>query len=134
MRLVAAPTYLERVGAPQSIESLTNHQCLPFVMPSTGRCSPWLFRVDSRGVDWTSPGRFRVFDDFLGVMSLAESGLGICQTYEFIRARSHRAGAFGRGPGSHTRTDTSIIFAPHRRLSPATRALIDYLTRLASNV
>lgn len=136
LRLVAAPAYLERAGTPQSIESLTDHQCLPFVMPSSGRCSPWLFRVEGRDVDWTPPGRIRLFDDFLGVMSLAESGLGICQIYEFIvRDRIEQGRLVEVMDHARGRTKPfSIIFAPHRRLSPATRALIDYLTRAASNV
>ncbi len=51
LRLVAAPDYLERAGTPQHVEDLAKHQCLPFVMPSTGRCAPWLFRVGGRDTD-----------------------------------------------------------------------------------
>jgi len=134
--LVASPAYLERAGTPQSVESLGDHQCLPFVMPSTGRCAPWLFRKEGRDVEWTPPGRVRVFDDVLGVISLAESGLGICQTYDFIVHDRIEQGRLVEVM-DHTRGRTkpfSIIFAPHRRLSPATRALIDYLTRAASSV
>ncbi|PSH65248.1 LysR family transcriptional regulator [Phyllobacterium sophorae] len=131
LRLVAAPHYLERVGAPRTIEDLADHQCLPFVMPSTGRCAPWLFRVDDRDVDWTPPGRIRVFDDVLGVVSLAEHGLGICQTYDFIvrdridQGRLVDVLEYARGRSR----PFSIIFAPHRRLSAATRALIDFLAK-----
>ena len=129
LRLVAAPHYLERAGMPLHVEDLAKHQCLPFVMPSTGRCAPWLFRVEGRDLDWTPPGRFRVFDDVLGVVSLAESGLGICQTYDFIVRDRVKEGclvevldhAQGRS------RPFSLIFAPHRRLSAATRALIDFL-------
>lgn len=131
LRLVAAPSYLERAGTPQSIESLADHQCLPFVMPSTGRCAPWLFHADGRDIEWTPPGRVRVFDDVLGVISLAESGLGICQTYEFIvRDRIERGSLVEVLQPARGRTRPFlVIFAPHRRLSAATRALIDYLAR-----
>ncbi|QEL21635.1 LysR family transcriptional regulator [Bosea sp. F3-2] len=136
LRLVAAPGYVERMGVPQSIENLLEHECLPFVMPSTGRCAPWLFHVDGRDIEWTPPGRIRVFDDVLGVMSLAESGLGICQTYDFIVRNRIEQGRLVEVL-EHARGRTrpfSVIFAPHRRLSAATRALIDYLTRTASGV
>ncbi|MGV2068553.1 LysR family transcriptional regulator [Agrobacterium sp. 22-226-1] len=136
LRLVAAPAYLERAGTPLSIESLADHQCLPFVMPSTGRCAPWLFCTEDRDTEWTPPGRIRVFDDVLGVISLAESGLGICQTYDFIVRDGIEQGRLVEVL-DHTRGRTkpfSIIFAPHRRLSPATRALIDYLTSAASSI
>lgn len=131
LRLVAAPSYLERAGTPQSIESLADHQCLPFVMPSTGRCAPWLFHAEGRDIEWTPPGRVRVFDDVLGVISLAESGLGICQTYEFIvRDRIERGSLVEVLQPARGRTRPFlVIFAPHRRLSAATRALIDYLVR-----
>lgn len=129
LRLVAAPHYLERAGMPRHVEDLADHQCLPFVMPSTGRCAPWLFRVDGRDLDWTPPGRIRVFDDVLGVMSLAESGLGICQTYDFIihdRVKEGRLVEVLDQAQGRSRS-FSLIFAPHRRLSAATRTLIDFL-------
>ncbi|MCA1409371.1 LysR family transcriptional regulator [Ensifer sp. IC3342] len=131
LRLVAAPQYLERAGIPRTVEDLAGHQCLPFVMPSTGRCAPWLFRVDGRDVDWTPSGRIRVFDDVLGVMSLAEKGLGICQTYDFVVSEHIEQGRFVELL-DHARGRSrpfSIIFAPHRRLSAATRALIDFLAK-----
>jgi len=130
LRLVASAEYLERAGTPQTIEDLANHQCLPFVMPSTGRCAPWLFRVDDRDVDWTPSGRVQIYDDVLGVVSLAEGGLGICQSYDFIVRDRIDQGRLVEVL-EHTRGRTrpfSILFAPHRRLSAATRALIDFLT------
>ncbi|CUX67962.1 putative LysR family transcriptional regulator [Agrobacterium sp. NCPPB 925] len=129
LRLVAAPHYLERAGIPRHVEDLAEHQCLPFVMPSTGRCAPWLFHVDGRDLDWTPPGRIRVLDDVLGVVSLAESGLGICQTYNFIirdRVKKGRLVEVLDHAQGRSRP-FSLIFAPHRRLSAATRTLIDFL-------
>jgi DNA-binding transcriptional LysR family regulator len=131
LRLVAAPHYLERAGIPRHVEELAKHQCLPFVMPSTGRCAPWLFRVDGRDVDWTPAGRIRVFDDVLGVVSLAENGLGICQIYDFIaRDRIEQGRLVDVLEHARGRSRPfSLIFAPHRRLSTATRTLIDFLAR-----
>ncbi len=127
--LVAAPSYLERAGTPETIEDLARHQCLPFVMPSTGRDSPWLFQVDGRDVDWTPPGRVRIFDDVLGVVSLAEAGMGVCQTYDFIvRDRIALGRLVEVLPSTRGRSRPfSVIFAPHRRMSAASRTLIDFL-------
>jgi len=125
--LVAAPDYIARAGRPAAIEDLRDHQCLPFVMPSTGRCAPWLFRLDGADADWTPPGQIQVYDDVLGVVSLAESGAGICQTYDFIvrdRIRQGRLVEVLEGARGRTRP-FSLIYVPHRRLSVATRALID---------
>ncbi|SDN03246.1 DNA-binding transcriptional regulator, LysR family [Ensifer sp. YR511] len=129
--LVASPRYLQRAGAPNTIDDLAEHRCLPFVMPSTGRCSPWLLRRDGLDVDWLASGPIRILDDVLGVVSLAENGLGICQTYDFIvrdrieQGRLVEVLADARGRSR----PFSIIFAPHRRLSAATRALIDFLAK-----
>jgi DNA-binding transcriptional LysR family regulator len=129
MCLIAAPAYIARAGAPASIGELARHACLPFVMPSTGRVSPWILRDEERDVDWMPQGSLQVSDDVQGVVSLALNGLGICQTYDFIaldliaqgRAVEVLTQARGRS------RPFSVIYAPHRRLSPASRALIDSL-------
>ncbi|WP_244669722.1 LysR family transcriptional regulator [Kaistia sp. 32K] len=127
--LVAAPGYLEQAGVPGTIEDLARHQCLPFVMPSTGRCAPWVFRVDGRDVDWTPPARIQVLDDVLGVVSLAENGLGLCQTYDFVVRDRIEQGRLVEvlEPVRGRARSFSVLFAPHRRLSAATRTLIDFL-------
>ncbi|GGA83394.1 LysR family transcriptional regulator [Brucella endophytica] len=129
--LVAAPRYLARAGIPQGVEDLAAHRCLPFVMPSTGRCAPWLFRVDGNDVEWTPSGDIEILDDVLGVVSLAEGGLGICQTYDFVARDSIRQGRLVELlPHARGRTRSfSLLFAPHRRLSAATRALIDFMAK-----
>jgi DNA-binding transcriptional LysR family regulator len=127
--LVAAPAYLQQAGRPQNLEDLHRHSCLPFVLPSTGRISPWLFRQDGNERQYLPESRFRISDDVLGVVSLAEQGLGICQTYDFIVAERLRQGRLVevlpqlRG-GSRP---FSLIYAPHRRLSAACRALVEEL-------
>ena len=130
LRLIAAPGYLQRKGTPQSIADLASHACLPFVMPSTGRIAPWLFREDGRDIDWTaSAARLRVSDDVLGVVSLAEQGMGLCQTYDFIVAERLQRGTLVEVlPALAGRARAfSLIYAPHRRLSAASRALIETL-------
>ncbi|SFU98942.1 LysR family transcriptional regulator [Pseudoduganella namucuonensis] len=125
--LVAAPSYLARAGAPRAIADLAGHACLPFVMPSTGKLAPWLLREDGGDVDWVPPARLRVTDDVLGVVSLAQQGLGICQTYEFIAAeRLARGELVAVLPANSGRVRAfSLIYPPHRGLPAACRALID---------
>lgn len=129
LRLVASPGYLARCGMPQSIDDLTKHACLPFIMPSTGRPAPWLLRVDGSDIEWTPHGPVHVQDDVLGTVSLAEAGLGVCQTYDFVvRDRLAQGGLVELLPelGGRSRP-FSLIYPPHRNLSAATRALIDCL-------
>ena len=129
LRLVASPDYIRRAGTPLTIEDLAQHECLPFIMPSTGRPAPWLFRANGTETEWTPEGTIEIHDDVLGVVSLAEAGMGICQSYDFIvRERISRGGLIEilAGAGGRSRP-FSLVYAPHRRLSAATRALIDFL-------
>ncbi|WP_236016225.1 LysR family transcriptional regulator [Brucella endophytica] len=132
--LVASPDYLERNGTPETIDDLARHQCLSFVKPSTGRDAPWTLRVDGNDIEWTPPSNMRVLDDVLGVVSLAQSGLGICQTYEFIVASRIEQGRLVRllESAEGSTRPFSMIFPSHRRLSAATRALIDFIAGAAA--
>jgi DNA-binding transcriptional LysR family regulator len=127
--LVAAPGYLQRAGTPVDLEQLAAHACLPFTLPSTGRQAPWLLRVDGRDVDWLAPPRMRVADDVLGVVSMAQQGMGICHTYRFVVEERLRNGQLVEVlPALCGRSKPfSLIYAPHRRMSAACRALIDSL-------
>lgn len=130
LSVVASPDYLAAHGTPQTLDDLAAHACLPFVLPSSGRVAPWLLRVDGDDVDWVPCSRIAVSDDVLGVVSLAQAGVGICQTYDFIIDACTRRGAdlVRVLPGLSGRTRPfSLIYAPHRRLSAASRALIDAL-------
>ncbi|MFA1020115.1 LysR family transcriptional regulator [Enterobacter sp. SAT-E-asb] len=129
--LVASPDYLHRRGKPQALEELQGHQCLPFIMPRTGRIAPWVFHDEGRDIDWMPCSTIEISDDVLGVVSLAEQGMGICQSYEFIvRDRIQGGQLVEVLPHLRGRSRPfSVLFAPHRRQSAATRAMIDLLTR-----
>ena len=128
--LVASPAYLHRMGTPQTLDDLHRHMCLPFILPRTGRIAPWVFREDERDVDWLPASTIETSDDVLGVVSMAEHGMGICQSYEFIvQDRIQRGQLVEVLPHLRGRSRPfSVIFAPHRRQSAATRAMIDLLT------
>lgn len=131
--LVASPAYLNRKGAPPTVEALNEHQCLTFMMPSTGRITPWLLREGVEDIDWQPQSRIQVTDDVLGVVSLAEQGLGICQTFDFIvRTKLERGSLVEVLPESRGRSRMfSLLYAPHLRRSAAARALSDSLVTAA---
>lgn len=137
LHLVAAPAYLARAGTPASLEALAAHRCLAFVMPSTGRLAPWLLHgADGAEIDWQPPATLRVEDDVLGLVSLAEQGLGICQSYGFIVAERLRSGVLVEVlPQLAGRSRPfSLIYAPHRRIPLAARALIEHLATAAADL
>lgn len=127
--MVAAPGYLRGRGVPDDIASLAAYDCIAFVLPSTGRIMPWRLLHAGQDVDWMPDAGLRVAEDVLGPVSLARAGLGICHTYRFIVADDLRTGALVEvlaHTGGRTRP-FSLLYPPHRRLSAATRALIDAL-------
>lgn len=128
--LVAAPGYLERAGVPDSLEALARHACIPFIMPRSGRVAPWVFRDGGEDVEWTAPSGIQVSDDVLGVVSLAAAGAGICQSYDFIVRDFIQAGKLVEVlPQLRGRSRPfSVLYAPHRRQSGASRAMIAMLT------
>lgn len=127
--LVAAPPYLRRVGKPKALADLARHSCLPFIMPSTGRIAHWVFRDGMEELEWVPVPALSVSEDVLGVVSLARQGLGICQSYDFIVREDLKQGRLVEVlPRLRGRSRPfSILYAPHRSQSAATRALIDHL-------
>ena len=129
LRLVAAPGYLKRAGAPTQLSDLSAHQCLPFVLPSSGKLGAWSFLVDGQEKEWQPSSALEVSDDVLGVVSLAEQGLGICQTYDFVVKDRLASGQLVEllPQFSGRARPFSLVYAPHRYQSTAARALIDAL-------
>lgn len=127
--LVASPDYIANAGIPENVAALECHLCLPFMLPSSGRIAPWVFQDGGQDIDWLPPSNIAVSEDVLGVVSMAQSGAGICQTYDFIVRDRIQAGTLVELlPHLRGRTRPfSVIYAPHRRLSAASRALIDML-------
>ncbi|CAI3101041.1 HTH-type transcriptional regulator PgrR [Acinetobacter calcoaceticus] len=129
LQLVASPNYLKRVGIPQSLEELNHHQGIAFELPSSGKITPWFFKDVDQEIQWTPTNRILVKEDILGVVSLAESGLGICQSYSFIVNEKIRQGKLLpllEAYAGHTRP-FSLLYAQHKHMSSATRALINFL-------
>jgi len=126
--LVCSPAYARR-GLPQDVAGLAGHRCLSFLIPSTGRALPWGFRRDGEDVEWAPESPVTVTDDVLGVVSLAEAGMGICQTFRFIAEERLARGALLEVlPQFQGRSRPfSLLYPPQRRQSAAARAFIGTL-------
>lgn len=129
--LVAAPQYLLNKGIPTCLDDLHSHQCLAFVIPSSGRVRPWQLMQDGQPVDRIPTANVLISDDVLGLVSMAKSGLGICQTYHFIVEDQIRSGALVEvlNQLSGCSRTFSIVYSPHRQLSAASHALIAFLVQ-----
>jgi len=127
--LVCSPSYVQRRGLPRDLDALAQHDCLTFLLPRTGRAIPWQFMRDGEELDWPPASALEVTEDALGVVSLAEAGLGICQTFRFIaQDRLERGVLVEVLPELQGRSRPfSLIYTPQRRMTAAARALITCL-------
>ncbi|MCU0188784.1 substrate binding domain-containing protein, partial [Citrobacter freundii] len=129
LQVVASPHYLKRMGIPKNLEELNHHQCIAFELPSSGKITPWFLKNADEEIQWVPTNRILVKEDILGVVSFAESGLGICQSYSFIVNEKIRQGKLQpllEAYADHTRP-FSLLYAQHKHMSSATRALINFL-------
>lgn len=126
----ATPAYLAKRGVPKTLDDLASHDCLQFVLPSTGRPMPWIFRDrDGKPLDHVAHSRFRVLDDALGCVSWGCAGGGLFQTYHFIAAPAVARGELVevlREYGGRSR-QFSIIYPQNRHLSARVRAFVDFM-------
>jgi DNA-binding transcriptional LysR family regulator len=127
----ASSAYVARAGTPKGLEDLARHECVTFVMPSSGRALPWAF---AGGRSVVPDARYRCSEDVLGVISLARAGLGLVQVFDFLVEELLARGALVevlahlRGPG----LPFSLVYPKPVRPTPAVRALIDFIVQQAS--
>lgn len=125
----AAPGYLRRKGTPKTVSDLRVHDCIPFILPSTGRPLPWLFNEAGEALERTPGGQVRVHDDVLGCMSHARAGGGLFQTYHFIASGALKAKELVEvmKPSAGRTRPFSILYPQNRHLSARVRAFVDFL-------
>lgn len=128
--IFATPAYLARRSVPQTIDDLAGHDCIQFVLPSTGRSMPWIFR-DRNGqeIDYVFRSRMRVLDDALGCVSWACAGGGLLQIYHFIAAPAVKRGELVevlQAYGGRSR-QFSILYPQNRHLSARVRAFVEFM-------
>ena len=127
--LLASPAYLETAGSLATLDDLARQQCIAFVRPNTGRVFPWQLRDGGRDIDWIPPASVMVSTDAMGVIWLAEQGMGIALCPRLFAETSLAAGQLVEIlPQLSGRTRAfSVVYPAHRGLSAASRALIDML-------
>ncbi|WP_341677738.1 LysR substrate-binding domain-containing protein [Niveibacterium sp. SC-1] len=126
----ASPDYLARRGTPETPEDLPGHDCLPFLMPSSGRPLPWLFREAGRIREVAPHAPLQVSEDVLGCVGLARAGAGLTQIYHFIVAEDLAAGRLVEVLQDWSGCSRPFyLLHPHTRHPPAgLREFRDFLT------
>ncbi|MFJ1518942.1 LysR family transcriptional regulator [Acinetobacter sp. ABJ_C1_1] len=126
--VVASPEYLKNFGTPQTLDDLQHHQCIQFVLPSTGKNVPWLFN-SNQTIEYQSIGKIRCLDDILGTVTLAKHSAGLLQTYRFIVEKELKNGELLEvlTKFSGTSRPFSLLYPHKKHESFHIRVFIDFL-------
>lgn len=126
-RLCAAPSYLDRRGAPPHLDALTTHDCIVF--RTATRTQGWRFSNDD-GTLTRIPvtGRLRA-DSGEAIREAAILGLGIAYLPDFLIDDDLFAGRLVEVlPGmAEGKDDVVALFPSRRQLAPRVRHFIDLL-------
>ncbi|WP_280142299.1 LysR substrate-binding domain-containing protein [Methylobacterium sp. 174MFSha1.1] len=123
-RLVAAPGYLQRSGAPRTTADLARHVCLRQKL-STGRLAPWPLR-NAGEVEPPASLTANIIDPLI---EMALAGAGIAALPDFLVREHLASGALVTVLKQETeRTGTlSVLWAANRFRTPKVRAFVDFL-------
>lgn len=127
--VAAAPDYLRRRGTPTRLADLERHECLQFVLPSTGQLIPWLFRDGGVDVELATSGGVACSGDLLGMVTLARHGGGLVQTYRFIVEDDLAGGRLAEvlQPYGGRSRPFSLLYPANRHMPLRVRVLVDFL-------
>jgi DNA-binding transcriptional LysR family regulator len=126
----AAPSYLDRVGTPASVDALEGHSMVGFHSSGTGELLPLEFTVDGSLRKITLPATVSV-NAAESFVAAARLGLGLIQVPRYHVEDDLRRGTLNLVLANHppSLTPVSLLYPRNRQLSPRVRAFIDWLVR-----
>ena len=127
--VVAAPAYLAMRGTPQRLEELSRHQCIQFMLPSTGRQVAWPFMENGQETAILTRGDYQCSEDVSAGVRLALAGAGLYQTYRFMVEEALAEGRLCEVLADHGGCSRpfSLLYARDRLHTQALQLFIDYL-------
>ncbi|SAL39584.1 LysR family transcriptional regulator [Caballeronia sordidicola] len=126
----ASRRYVERYGAPTSIDELDKHRCTGFRQPNSGRTVPWEFTVGSQVLS-RHVSAIATFNDVDVEVSAVRAGMGIGQLPTYLVSEHIRSGELiSLLPGYSSSRMGIFMFYPQRERLPArVRRFIDFVAR-----
>jgi DNA-binding transcriptional LysR family regulator len=123
----ASPDYLKRRGRPQRPRELTNHECILFRDPRTGRPFEWVFQRGAKSLSVKVTGRFTV-NDSAAQLAACVAGQGIAQPLELELRDRGDLGLVELFPSWSEERYPLYVYYPSRQLPPAkVRAFVDFV-------
>jgi LysR family transcriptional regulator for bpeEF and oprC len=124
----AAPSYLRRHGVPRTPEDLASHNCVHFVVPSTGRVQEWKFQQGGKRLSMAVPGNLSL-DHAEALVEAALAGTGLIQISSYVTGPAIRRRLL-KAVLTEFQVDSPAVWVmyPHNRnLTPRVRAFVDFL-------
>lgn len=131
----ASPAYIERHGAPRTIDELVLHRCTGYRRANTGKLAQWQFRIGDEIVYRDVPAVVTVNDTDMETHAVL-SGLGIGQLGSFSAAPHIRSGRLVPLLTEHvSEYGTIYLYYGHRtEQSLRVKTFIDFIVeRIAGN-
>ena len=125
--LSAAPSYLERRGAPCSIDDIVGHDTIDMPGPN-GRARPWTFSRGGETIRIETKPRISV-NEALTIHRLVSNGAGLGVLSGYICAPQIVAGRLVHlfPDWSPPPVEVNLVFPSRRELSPVVRAFVDFM-------
>lgn len=129
----AAPSYLKRHGVPRTPEDLANHNCVHFIVPSTGRVQDWKFQRAGQRLSVAVPGNLSL-DHAEALVEAALAGTALIQISSYVTGPAIRTRALKLVLAEFQVDSPSVwVMYPHNRnLTPRVRAFVDFLVQWAA--
>jgi LysR family transcriptional regulator for bpeEF and oprC len=124
-----APAYLKKNGVPRTPEELTGHNCVRFVVPSTGRVQDWKFQREGRRFSVAVSGNL-AFDHAEALVEAAIAGTALIQISSYV-TRPAIAARLLRAVLTEFEAESPpvwLLYAQNRNLTPRVRAFVDFMT------
>ncbi len=122
LAVLAAPSYIQRHGAPKNLDDLCVHECL------IGTNTSWRFSDGQSNLTINPKGRWRC-NNGNAIMQAAIAGIGICQLPEYYAKKYMDSGDLVPLLETFKATPEAIwaVYPTERIRIPKVRQLIDYI-------
>lgn len=131
----ASPAYVERFGAPVTLDELDAHRVVDYVSASSGKSSPLEFTVAGRVETRIVPSIVSV-NNGDAYLAACEAGLGIVQVPRYRVNAQLAAGELVEVLPDlpPPPLPLSALYPHHRHLSPRVRVFVDWLAELLARL
>jgi DNA-binding transcriptional LysR family regulator len=130
--ICAAPRYIERYGAPKTVDELLAHRCTGFRQPNTGRMVPWELHVDG-GTVYKDIPTVASFNTVEGEVQAVRAGVGIGQLAAYMVDRDLADGSLVHLLPQTTTVNSGVFMYYQQRtqMPQRVRQFIDFASERA---